>query len=105
MRPTRPSEASMDLTGHLRSEVRKQDEAGSCGDADGYQRKSRMDTGYGKSADVLSLNNWSDLSLDLGRKADLSGPLGTISQFTQSFDCRQGGTSLLLSVVAYACPV
>ena len=68
---TLPSEASMILTGHSRTEARKQNEAGSWGVAEGYQRKSRMGAGCGKVSDVL--NNWKDLLSDWARKTDPSG--------------------------------
>lgn len=49
---TLPSEASNNLTGHSRTEVTKQNEAGSCGEAVGNQIKSRIGDAW---ANVLDL--------------------------------------------------
>ena len=59
----------MSLKGHPRTEAREGNEAGSCGVADGYQRKSRMDAGCGKSVNVF---NWKNLFEEDGSVQGLS---------------------------------
>jgi hypothetical protein len=48
-RLTLPSEASNSFTGHSRTEATKQNEAGSRGDAVGYQTKSSTGAAWGNS--------------------------------------------------------
>ena len=68
-RPTLPPEASMSLKGHQRTEAREENKAGSCGVADGYQRKSRIDAGCGKGVNVF---NWKNLFEEDGSVRGLS---------------------------------